>query len=450
MMAKYFGTDGVRGIAGSELTTEMAYVLGQAAVKLLGPVLVVGRDTRVSGPMLESALRAGVESGGGVFCSVGIIPTPAVALLTRELKANGGVVISASHNPPEYNGIKFFDAEGFKLSEALEGQFEQRLQTTDWAEMAATLGDAGGGAAAVAATATEHAERYIAHALDIVQSQGINFAGLTVAVDTGFGAAGYTTPAVLRQLGAKVLAINTDFDGANINVSCGSTHLGQLKDLVASSAADIGIAHDGDADRLLAVDANGNEIDGDVIEAICALDLKQQGRLRGDTVVSTVVCNLGFIRAMQENGIDVVQTAVGDSHVLAAMREGGYVLGGEQSGHMILLDYNSTGDGLATALQLLLTMKRSGKSLEELSQVVTRYPQVTINVHVADKDGLKSSQAIKLATEEAEQRLGDEGRVLLRASGTEALVRVMVEASAQQIAEDEAKILASLVKQELG
>jgi phosphoglucosamine mutase len=500
MTTKYFGTDGVRGIAYSELTSDMAYALGKAAVELLGPVLVIGRDTRVSGQLLENALLEGAQSVGGVVWSAGIVPTPAVALLTRERKANGGVVISASHNPPEYNGIKFFDAEGFKLSEALEQQFEQRLQalgavapsaapdaspedassaaaaTASPAAVpvaaapaaAATTGSAAAAppaaaatatppatptpvaAAATAAAATEAAERYIRHALDIVQSQNIDFKGLTVAVDTGFGAAGYTTPAVLRQLGAEVVAINTDFDGARINVGCGSTHLGQLKALVASSGADLGIAHDGDADRMLAVDASGNELDGDIIEAICALDLKRQGRLVGDTVVSTVVCNLGFIRAMQENGIDVVKTAVGDSHVLAAMRQGGYVIGGEQSGHMILLEHNSTGDGLVTALQLLMAIRRSGKTLEELSQVMVRYPQVTINVPVANKYGLESSQAIKLAMGETEQRLGDQGRILLRASGTEALVRVMVEAADQQQADDEARKLAELVKQELG
>jgi phosphoglucosamine mutase len=482
-MTRYFGTDGVRGIAHSELTSDMAYALGKAAAELLGPELVVGRDTRVSGQLFENALLEGAQSVGGVVWSAGIVPTPAVALLTRERKANGGVVISASHNPPEYNGIKFFDADGFKLSEDLEQQFEQRLQALGAVAPSAVPEDAPSAAAAAAAAApaaaatavdtastattastsptpvaaaataaaaTEAAERYIRHALHIVQSQGIDLKGLTVAVDTGFGAAGYTTPTVLRQLGAEVVAINTDFDGTRINVGCGSTHLGQLKDLVASSGADLGIAHDGDADRMLAVDASGNELDGDVIEAICALDLKRQGRLVGDTVVSTVVCNLGFVRAMQENGINVIKAAVGDSHVLAAMRQGGYVIGGEQSGHMILLEYNSTGDGLVTALQLLMAIRRSGKTLEELSQVVVRYPQVTINVPVLDKDGLKSSQAIKLAIEGAEQSLGDQGQVLLRASGTEALIRVMVEAAEQQQADDEARKLAELVKQELG
>jgi phosphoglucosamine mutase len=464
-MTRYFGTDGVRGIANEELTCEMAFTLGRAAVELLGPRLVVGRDTRKSGPMLEAALTAGITSVGGDAFLAGIVPTPAVALLTRELEVSGGVVISASHNPPEYNGIKFFDARGFKLTRELEDAFEQRLRQahhpaclpvgaaqtlTTHAHPSAPSRLPVGAAVGTVVSLNDASERYIAHAMDIVRSQGFDLAGMVVAVDCGHGASFLTTPETLLRLGAEVMAINTDYDGNNINVSCGSTHLEQLKALVLKTGAAIGIAHDGDADRMLAVDEKGNELDGDCIEAICALDLKGQGRLPHDTVVTTIVCNLGFVTAMRENGIEVIQTVVGDSHVLAAMKEGGFALGGEQSGHMILLEHNSTGDGLATALQLLVTMRREGMSLSQLARVMTRYPQVFINVKVANREGVDSSEPICQAIEEVTARLGDQGRVLLRPSGTEPLVRVMVEAADEQVARDEAERLAALVERELG
>jgi phosphoglucosamine mutase len=292
-------------------------------------------------------------------------------------------------------------------------------------------------------------ERYIAHAEGVVRSQGFDLAGLRVAVDCGHGASFLTTPETLRRLGATVTAINTDFDGNDINVGCGSTHLEQLKALVVETGADLGIAHDGDADRVLAIDERGNELDGDFIEAICALDIKAQGLLRHSTVVSTVMCNLGFVIAMRERGIEVIQTPVGDSNVLAAMREGDFVIGGEQSGHMIFLEHNSTGDGLVTALRLLVAMRRDGGTLGGLAQVMTRYPQVLINVKVADRTGFASSAAIAQATREAERRLGDKGRVLLRASGTEPLIRVMVEAADEQAAHNEAQHLADVVEREL-
>jgi phosphoglucosamine mutase len=482
-MTRYFGTDGVRGIANRELTCEMAFTLGRAAVELLGLRLVIGRDTRKSGPMLEAALVAGITSAGGDALLAGIIPTPAVALLARELAASGGVVISASHNPPEYNGIKFFDAEGFKLTAALEDAFEERLQ---WAQAQArrepweqlweqplpqeksqeqqqrrrerpqeSLSSPSahlpvGAAVGTGISLEDASERYITHAMDIVRSQGFDLADMVIAVDCGHGASYATTPEALRRLGAEVATINTDYDGNNINVACGSTHLEQLRALVIKTGAVVGIAHDGDADRMLAVDEQGNELDGDFIEAICALGLRKQGRLTHDTVVSTVLCNLGFVTAMRENGIEVIQTAVGDSHVLAAMKEGGFVLGGEQSGHMILFEHNSTGDGLATALQLLVTMRRTGRPLSQLAQVMVRYPQVLINVRVTGKDGINSSEPVRQAIEEATARLGEQGRVLLRPSGTEPLIRVMVEAADEQLAHDEAKRLAALVEQEFG
>jgi phosphoglucosamine mutase len=518
-MTRYFGTDGVRGVANKELTCEMAFTLGMAAVELLGARLVIGRDTRRSGPMLEAALVAGITSAGGDALLAGIAPTPAVALLIREFEADGGVVISASHNPPEYNGIKFFDAEGFKLTQELEDAFEARLQALDEVpsqvpgkvrlqasdrqkdrQKDAFLAPITGTAVGTVIPLEGAGERYIAHAMSVVcprgasssdlpdassdasqtpapdassvtpavtpaappdappapldtpldTPRGIDLTGLRIAVDCGHGASFATTPETLRRLGATVEAINTDFNGDDINVGCGSTDLRQLKELVAETGADIGIAHDGDADRMLAVDEAGNELDGDIIEAICAIDLKGQGKLARDTVVSTVVCNLGFISAMRDRGIEVIQTAVGDRHVLAAMREDGFVLGGEQSGHLILLEYNSTGDGLASALQLIAAMRRADKTLGHLAKAVTRYPQIFINVTVSDKEGLGSSADLTRAIREVEGRLGDQGRVLIRASGTEPLVRVMVEAADEQIARDEAQLLASVVGQELG
>ncbi|MDR2587421.1 MAG: phosphoglucosamine mutase [Coriobacteriales bacterium] len=458
-MTRFFGTDGVRGIANQELTCEMAYVLGRAAVELLGGRLVIGRDTRKSGPMLEAALVAGITSAGGDALLAGIIPTPAVALFTRELNASGGVVISASHNPPEYNGIKFFNAEGFKLTREQEDAFEERLQALmghlprpplPQQLTPAPFPNPTGAAVGTVIPLEDANERYVAHAVEVVRGQGFDLAGLHVAVDCGHGASFATTPEALRQLGATVTAINTDFNGNNINVGCGSTHLEQLKALVAKTDADLGIAHDGDADRVLALDETGNELDGDFIEAICALDLKEQGHLARNTVVTTVMCNLGFTRAMRQQGIEVIQTAVGDSNVLAAMREGGYVIGGEQSGHMIFLEHNSTGDGLVTALQLLVALRRAAMPLSSLAQVMTRYPQVLINVKVSDQVGFAGSKAIAQAVREAEGRLGEQGRVLLRPSGTEPLVRVMVEATEEHIAQDEAELLASVVAQELG
>jgi phosphoglucosamine mutase len=476
-MTRYFGTDGVRGIANTELTCEAAFALGRAAVELLGPRLVLGRDTRRSGPMLEAALVAGITSMGGDALLAGIIPTPAVAFLVRELASSGGIVISASHNPPEYNGIKFFDAEGFKLSKRLEDEFEARLQSC-FAEKsehvappatpplpaaapqpatpplpaaaAATPPSPVGSAVGTAIPIDSAAERFVSRAADGMRRQGFDLKGLCVAVDCGHGASFFTTPETLRRLGAKVEAINTDFNGSDINVDCGSTHLDQLKAAVWRVGANIGIAHDGDADRMLAVDAHGNELDGDQIAAICALDLKAQGKLAHNTIVATVLSNLGLSLAMQKHQIEVVQADVGDSNVLAAMREGGFVLGGEQSGHTIFLEHNTTGDGLMAALQLLVAMKRSGKSLAELSRVMTKCPQTLINVRIADKAKADFSAAIEQAIRAAEQRLGSHGRVLVRPSGTEPLIRIMVEATDEQLAHTEAQALAALVKQELG
>ncbi|MDR3307605.1 MAG: phosphoglucosamine mutase [Coriobacteriales bacterium] len=440
-MTRYFGTDGIRGVAGTQLTYDMAFALGQIAVEVLGPIQVIGRDTRRSGAAFERALTAGITHAGGEALLAGVIPTPAVALLVRELAASGGVVISASHNPPEYNGIKFFDAQGFKLTTALEDAFEERLQAIlDSASPLSFLehsdeNDTG-------TPIPNAAARYVAYAAATVTQQGIDLTGLKVAVDCGHGASFETTPQALRALGAEVVAINTTYNGDDINVDCGSTHLGPLKELVARTGAAVGLAHDGDADRLIAVDAAGNERDGDFIEAVCAVDLQARGLLKKQTVVSTVAGNLGFVRAMKEHGIDVVQTSVGDSNVLEAMRAGGYNLGGEQSGHTIFLDHNSTGDGLVSALQLLAAMKRSGKPLARLAQVMTRYPQVLINVKVADKTAALASAALNAAIDAAQIHLQDNGRVLVRPSGTEPLVRVMVEAPSEELAQELAQRIA--------
>ena len=455
-MARLFGTDGVRGVANVDLTCELAYRLGQASVAFMGKTIVLGKDTRKSGDMLEAAVVAGITSAGGDALLAGVIPTPAVALLTRELHADGGIVISASHNPPEYNGIKFFDAQGFKLPDSVEDQIEQFiaegglegavervLQQGEEASMPA------GALVGVAVEVEDACEMYIDHVVNSIQAQGVDFSGLHVALDTGHGASSLTSAEALRRLGAEVTVINDDFDGNDINVECGSTHLGPLSELMAESGADVGIAHDGDADRVMMLAADGTEIDGDMMEAVLAIDLKNRGCLPGNVAVSTVMTNLGFVHAMREAGIEVLQTKVGDRYVLEAMREGGYVLGGEQSGHMILLEHNSTGDCLMTACQFLAAVRRSEKPVEEAIKVMVRFPQTLINVRVKDKHALDGNEAIWGAVRTAEEAMGDSGRVLVRTSGTEPLVRVMVEAETQDVADAHARTIADVVEAQL-
>jgi phosphoglucosamine mutase len=456
-MARLFGTDGVRGIANSELTCEMAYRLGQAAATFMGKTIVVGKDTRKSGDMLEAAVVAGITSGGGDALLAGVIPTPAVALLVRELHADGGIVISASHNPPEYNGIKFFDAQGYKLPDAVEDEIEEFINAGGLEGQVARAKEAGdedasmpvGAEVGVAIEVEDACEIYIDHAVKTVESQGIDFEGLHVALDTGHGASSLTSAEALRRLGAEVTVINDDFDGTDINVECGSTHLGPLADLMKECGADVGIAHDGDADRVMLMAADGTEIDGDIVEAVLAVDLKNRGALPGNVAVSTVMTNLGFVRAMEREGIEVIQTKVGDRYVLEAMREGGYAVGGEQSGHMILLEYNSTGDGLVTACQFLAAVRRSGKPVEEAIKVMAKFPQTLINVRVKDKHALEGNGPIWDAVHAAEDEMGDTGRVLVRTSGTEPVVRVMVEAETQEAADAHAKAIAKVVESEL-
>lgn len=444
-MARLFGTDGVRGIANKELTCDLAFKLGQAAVAFQGSTILIGKDTRLSGDMLESAVAAGIMSMGGTALLAGIIPTPAIALLVRELHCDGGIVISASHNPPEYNGIKLFDSAGFKLPDALEDEIEAFVIRGGGQPDEVPNGDEVG----VMLPVEDACELYIAHAVSTVADQDIDFAGLKVALDVGHGASCMTSAEALRRLGADVTVINEDFDGTDINVQCGSTHLGPVQALVAEIGADVGIAHDGDADRVMLVDARGNEIDGDVVEAVCAIDLKERGLLAGNTAVSTVMCNLGLTHAMRDAGIDLIQTKVGDRYVLEAMREGGFVVGGEQSGHMIFLEHNSTGDGLVTALQFLAACKRAGKPIEDAAAVMPRFPQTLINVKVQDKHAIEGNAAVDAAVAAVEAELGDNGRVLIRPSGTEPVVRVMVEAATAEEADRHARAIAEVVEREV-
>ncbi|CAB4679878.1 MAG: phosphoglucosamine mutase [Actinobacteria bacterium] len=436
-----FGTDGVRGVANRDLTAELALDLAVAAAHVLGevgaisknrPVAIVGQDSRASGEFLEAAIVAGLASAGVDVYKVGVLPTPAIAHLVASTGADLGVMISASHNPMPDNGIKFFAKGGGKLDDALEAAIEARLNEP-WdrpigREVGRVIID------------ESAAERYIFH---LLSSLNTNLAGIKVVVDCANGAASEVAPEVYARAGAEVIAISNKPNGLNINENCGSTHLENLIAEVKKHGADLGIAHDGDADRALAIDAAGKVIDGDFILAILANDWKVQ------TVVGTVMTNLGFIKAMSEVGISFEKTPVGDRYVLEKMLANSHKLGGEQSGHIIMRDFANTGDGLLTALQLMSVMARSKKPLAELAKVMDRFPQVLINVEDVKKEKLESSKAIAVAIGEYEAKLGTSGRILLRASGTESLVRVMVEAESQSVAEEIAQKLASLVRLEL-
>ncbi len=444
-MSRMFGTDGVRGVANVELTCPLAFRLGQAAVRFQGPRILVGKDTRLSGDMLEAAVCAGVTSMGGTALLAGVIPTPAIALLTKQLGCDGGVMISASHNPPEYNGIKLFDGQGFKLPDELEDRIQAAIESGTL-DAQRPSGDAVGTIQGV----DDAVERYINHAVESVRAQGIDLSGMKIALDCGHGASLVSSPRALEMLGAEVHVINDSYNGVDINVKCGSTNLEPLKAFVAEVGADAGIAHDGDADRVMLVDSKGNEIDGDMMEAMLALDMKNRGVLPHDTAVSTVMCNLGFVNFMKDNGITVVQTKVGDRYVLEEMRDKGYAVGGEQSGHLILLDYNSTGDGLMTAVQFLAATKRSGKTVDDAAAMYTKYPQELINVRVSDKQAVFGNEAVQNAVKAAEEAMGATGRVLLRPSGTEPVVRVMVEAASDDDAKLHSRAIADVVIAQLG
>ncbi len=459
-MGRLFGTDGVRGIAGRDLTAGLATDLAAAAVQVLAgsgafaaaraahrrPVAAVGRDPRVSGEFLEAAVVAGLAGSGADVLRLGVIPTPAVAYLTAALDADFGVVLSASHNPAPDNGIKFFARGGIKLPDEVEDDIEARLAgLAGGGRRPGTVPEAGFGRVR---EAPEAAERYLSHLLGTAGEPEASrpLAGLRVVLDCAHGAAYRLAPELLHRAGAEVIGIGTEPDGHNINAGCGSTSLGTLTEAVVAHGADAGIAHDGDADRCLAVDAAGQVVDGDQILAVLALALHKRGRLARDTVVATVMSNLGFRLAMRDAGISVVQTPVGDRYLIAAMREGRYVLGGEQSGHIILADYATTGDGLLTALQLLAVMAATGQPLAELARVMTRYPQVLINVGGIDKSAVAASGEVTAAVAAAERELGESGRVLVRPSGTEPAVRVMVEAIDPEQAERVAGQLADTVR----
>ncbi len=447
-MPKLFGTDGVRGLANAELTPELALVLGRAVVGVLEhehpepPLVVVGRDPRASGVLLENALVAGIMSAGGQALLTGVLPTPAIAFLTKRYGAAAGAMISASHNAMPDNGIKFFGPQGFKLPDALEERVEAALGLVDQGAPRPTGGEVGG-----LRHAGDAAEDYLAHLLEGVHE---DLGGLNVVVDCANGAAARVAPEAYRRAGATVTAIGAEPDGHNINQRCGSNHPEHVRAAVVRSGASVGLAHDGDADRLVAVDEHGELIDGDVILAIAALDERERGGLPTGTVVTTVMTNLGFRLAMAERGVEVVQTAVGDRYVLESMRSGGHTVGGEQSGHIIFLDRATTGDGILTGLRLLEIMARSGLSLSRLAQVMRRLPQVLVNVQVRMRDRLADAEAVWRAVGAEERRLGERGRVLVRASGTEPLVRVMVEAETADDAHATADRLAQVVGAELG
>ncbi|KRF14423.1 phosphoglucosamine mutase [Nocardioides sp. Soil796] len=447
MPQKLFGTDGVRGLANGQLTAELALDLSVAAAHVLAdrgefaghrPVAVVGRDTRISGQFLEAAVVAGLASAGVDVLLLGVLPTPGVAYLTGALEADLGVMLSASHNPMPDNGIKFLARGGVKLDDAIENAIEQRLGEP-WDRP--TGGDVGR-----VATYDAAVDDYCAH---LVRTTTRPLTGLRVVLDCAEGAAADAGPKALADAGADVTAIHAQPDGLNINDDCGSTHLESLRKAVIKDGADVGFALDGDADRCLAVDASGEVVDGDQLLAVLALSMRDAGRLPNDVVVATVMSNLGFVQAMKANSVKVRQTKVGDRYVLEAMKAGRYGLGGEQSGHVIMSEHATTGDGILTALHVLERMASTGSSLAELAAVMTRLPQVLINVPGVDKSRADEDAVLAAAVAEAEAELADTGRVLLRPSGTEALVRVMVEAPTEEQAASVAEQLAAVVRERL-
>ena len=443
-MGRMFGTDGVRGVAGAELTIELATQLGQAGAYVLTrekehqPTLIVGCDTRISGGMLASALMAGICSVGANAIYVGVLPTPAVAYLTRRHKVDAGVVISASHNPMEFNGIKFFNGDGYKLSDELEDEIEAMIKN----HMKDVTLPIGSGVGRIDYR-FDIRDEYVEFVKKCVP---VNLHGLKIVADCAEGAAYYTSVKALRELGAELIPIHVDPDGTNINANCGSTHMDELKARVVYEKADIGLAFDGDADRLL-VDEQGSLVDGDQLMAICGNYMKQKGTLKKNTIVVTVMSNLGFTMMGQETGIHVEKTKVGDRYVLENMRENGYNIGGEQSGHIIFLDDNTTGDGLLSALHVLQVMVDTKKKLSELASVMEIYPQALVNAKVPNhkKEHYMEYAEIEEAIKQLEEKFNGEGRVLIRPSGTEPLVRVMIEGKNQQEIDKEARNLADLI-----
>jgi len=444
-MARLFGTDGVRGVAGSELTIELATKLGQAGAYVLTkeqehqPTIIVGCDTRISGGMLASALMSGICSVGANAIFVGVMPTPAIAYLTRKHKVDAGVVISASHNPMEFNGIKFFNGEGYKLSDELEDEIEELINNN----MKDVILPIGSGVGKIEYR-FDLVDQYVKFMKKCVP---VDLSGMKIVVDCAEGAAHYTSVKTLEELGAELVAIHTNPDGTNINANCGSTHMDELKARVVYEKAQVGLAFDGDADRMLAVDENGELVDGDQIMAICGLHMKEKGTLKKDTIVVTVMSNLGLTLMAQEKGIKLEKTKVGDRYVLENMMANGYNIGGEQSGHVIFLDDNTTGDGLLSALNLLRVMVETKKPLSELAAVMQVLPQALVNAKVPNhkKEDYMEYPEIADAIAALEKKFNGEGRVLIRPSGTEPLVRVMIEGKDQKVIEAEAKKLANLI-----
>ena len=449
-MARIFGTDGVRGIANKELTVELAMSLGKAGAFVLTkqnehkPTILVGCDTRISGDMLANALMAGICSVGADAVYGGVLPTPAVAYLTRTMGFDAGVVISASHNPAEYNGIKFFNGNGYKLPDLLEDEIEETMRMNR-AEFPMPLG----GQIGRISYNPSIVNKYIEFAAGLIK---IDLSGLNIVVDTAEGAASNTAEKTLRLLGANPIVIHSNPDGVNINKGCGSTHMEELADRVIAENADIGIAFDGDADRMLAVDEQGNMVDGDQIMAICGSYMKSRGSLKKDTIVATVMSNLGFFQMGTRENINIEQTNVGDRYVLEKMIKKGYNFGGEQSGHVIFLDENTTGDGLISALHLLEVLVNTGKPLSELAGIMDVLPQAMVNAKVSNlkKEYYMDNPDIAEAIEKLEAMFAGNGRVLIRPSGTEPLVRVMIEGNDQQLIEEEAKKLAALIENCIG
>jgi len=447
-LSKLFGTDGIRGIANKELTPELAFQVGRAGAYILSNgkkgKIVVGKDTRISGDMLESALIAGITSIGLDVISVGVIPTPAVAYLTRKYGALAGVVISASHNPGEYNGIKFFNNKGLKLPDEVEGKIENIIleyKELDLRPIGENIGK------------LYREENGSKDYKDFLKSTiNIDLTGMKIAIDCGHGALYKIAPELIRELNGEVVVVNDNPNGMNINDNCGSTNPDIIKELVIKEKADIGLSFDGDGDRIIAIDNNGKLVDGDHILAICATHLKNNGKLKNNTVVGTVMTNMGLDIYLKEKGINIVKTSVGDRYVLEEMLKSGFVIGGEQSGHIIFLEYNTTGDGLATALHLLEVVKATGKTMAELNTLMENYPQVLINARVKNNMKYKylENKEIKSEIDRIEKMFHGEGRVVIRPSGTEPLVRVMIEGKDQEEITKIAKELALFIEERIG
>ncbi len=450
-MSRLFGTDGVRGEANLELTPELAYCMGRAATLYFGekcgeerPVILIGRDTRISGPMFEAALTAGICSAGGHVIVAGVIPTPAIAYLTKKHGAQAGIVISASHNPFHDNGIKFFGGDGYKLPDAVEDELENIVHTI---EVEDNFQRAVGSQMGTVEYRHDLVKEYIEFVLSTTQE---NFQGMKIVLDCANGAAFESMPTILKHLGADVTVINDKPNGVNINDNCGSTHLDVLQAKVLELGADFGIAHDGDADRCLCVDEKGNIIDGDHMLVMCAKEMIANGTLKNNTVVTTVMANIGFHKAVKGLNGRAEITKVGDRYVLENMLANGYNLGGEQSGHIIFSDFSTTGDGPVTALQTLSSIKRSGKKASELNELMVSYPQLLVNVVVKSKDGWDSNDKIAAAIKAGEEELGTDGRILVRPSGTEPLIRVMAEGPDQAQLEVICQKIADIVVAEQG